>query len=358
MKHHYKLLCATLLSALCLAGPAMAAKPAVIDQSGLNGVQDYLDAKLPAPMKAAMSERGLAVWTAVSGVRLLGNGYCVALVGVTAASPDGRMARVPQNRMSSVVRYDAPNEAWARDDCRAEALRDAIATLAKSTLPAPGEMTSMLPTGGKRTKEKANGDFVNLTSYNTGKDGEDGAFDALIAQQLNTAVDYRHVTSVLYNTSFTMNSGDRLCFALYGLSARPPADRNARIPANLTAGLHVGGSAASCERGATGSAISVHFSEPWTGKGIFAGFEKTREDGVPLPDVAAIANKHEAALARASRSAPATARNVVRCSNVCTNGSCLRTFENGRTERWQAPRIRDPFSNNWTWDINTNACGQ
>ncbi|KDP83914.1 hypothetical protein CF70_022645 [Cupriavidus sp. SK-3] len=49
--------------------------------------------------------------------------------------------------------------------------------------------------------------------------------------------------------------------------------------------------------------------------------------------------------------------NVVRCSNTCANGSCLRTFGNGRQERWQAPRVYDPITRNWTWDTVTNACG-
>ncbi|NMV41955.1 DUF4189 domain-containing protein [Ralstonia insidiosa] len=55
--------------------------------------------------------------------------------------------------------------------------------------------------------------------------------------------------------------------------------------------------------------------------------------------------------------ATTASRNIVRCTNRCTNGSCVRTFENGRTERWQAPRVYDPFTQNWKWDTDTNACG-
>lgn len=39
------------------------------------------------------------------------------------------------------------------------------------------------------------------------------------------------------------------------------------------------------------------------------------------------------------------------------NGSCIRTFEDGRKERWQAPRKYNPFTQNWEWDTQTNACG-
>jgi len=43
------------------------------------------------------------------------------------------------------------------------------------------------------------------------------------------------------------------------------------------------------------------------------------------------------------------------CTNNCMNGSCVRTFPNGRTEHWQAPRVFDPFTNDWKWD--TSSCG-
>lgn len=43
------------------------------------------------------------------------------------------------------------------------------------------------------------------------------------------------------------------------------------------------------------------------------------------------------------------------CSNRCVNGSCVRSFPNGRTERWQAPRVFDPFIKDWKWD--TSSCG-
>lgn len=52
-----------------------------------------------------------------------------------------------------------------------------------------------------------------------------------------------------------------------------------------------------------------------------------------------------------------TQRNVVRCSNQCTNGFCNRTFSDGRKDTWQAPWVFNSLRNNWEWDITTNACG-
>lgn len=49
-------------------------------------------------------------------------------------------------------------------------------------------------------------------------------------------------------------------------------------------------------------------------------------------------------------------RRVVSCHNQSMNGDCIRTFPNGRKERWQAPRVYDSMSGDWKWE--TNSCGQ
>lgn len=65
----------------------------------------------------------------------------------------------------------------------------------------------------------------------------------------------------------------------------------------------------------------------------------------------------------AASSPPGTAKSTARatqytsCQNNCVNGSCVRTFPDGRKERWQAPRVYNPLKNDWEWDITTNACG-
>ena len=50
-----------------------------------------------------------------------------------------------------------------------------------------------------------------------------------------------------------------------------------------------------------------------------------------------------------------TQQNAVSCSNQCVNGDCLRTFSDGRQERWQAPRKFNALSGDWEWE--TNSCG-
>lgn len=70
--------------------------------------------------------------------------------------------------------------------------------------------------------------------------------------------------------------------------------------------------------------------------------------------LAQVEKSQKAAQAREVRS-ETTSRNTVTCYNQCVNGDCLRTFSNGRRERWQAPRVFDPFTNDWKWD--TSSCG-
>jgi len=65
--------------------------------------------------------------------------------------------------------------------------------------------------------------------------------------------------------------------------------------------------------------------------------------------------KERAALARPPAPPAPPRGQVMSCTNRCVNGSCVRTFSNGRTERWEAPRVLDPFTNNWKWD--TSSCG-
>lgn len=67
-------------------------------------------------------------------------------------------------------------------------------------------------------------------------------------------------------------------------------------------------------------------------------------------------DRSKAKPAAKSLGATTTSTHYVTCSNKCVNGSCVRTFPNGRTERWQAPRVYDTLSGDWKWD--TSSCGK
>jgi len=364
MQHQCKLKFAALLSMLCLSAQAASTIP-VVDQTNLKGLQAYVEEHLPAPLKAAIAERGLAVWTASNAFRLQSQGYCVAVAGLTRVSTDSRLPRIPNSTAGWVQNYQLNPGEWDSSECRVEAVRGAIGKLAETAPETIGDMQGTLATGGSlRNNQKVDTKRVSLASYGASNTTTAAVFQALHSYDLSAAVDYRQVETVLYTKTFTLG-GKTICYARAGISALSPGLRQSRLPADASAGIYVGGDDATCERIAAVTAIETLFDQPWTAKGIFFGFDKTREDGVPLPDIAAVAKKRAAAVARAAAAekraatrVASTQPNVVRCSNSCTNGSCVRTFENGRKERWQAPRVYDAINNNWTWDITTNACGQ
>lgn len=70
---------------------------------------------------------------------------------------------------------------------------------------------------------------------------------------------------------------------------------------------------------------------------------------------ASVLARERRAEARPAQAVRTSAVRQLTCQNKCVNGSCVRTFPDGRQERWQAPRVFDPSSNDWKWD--TNSCG-
>ena len=70
---------------------------------------------------------------------------------------------------------------------------------------------------------------------------------------------------------------------------------------------------------------------------------------------ASVLARERRAEARQVRNVRTSAVRQLSCQNSCVNGNCVRTFADGRKERWQAPRVFDPLTNDWKWD--TNSCG-
>jgi len=70
---------------------------------------------------------------------------------------------------------------------------------------------------------------------------------------------------------------------------------------------------------------------------------------------ASVMARDRRAEARPAQTVRTSAVRQLTCQNSCVNGSCVRTFADGRKERWQAPRVFDPLTNDWKWE--TNSCG-
>lgn len=178
-------------------------------------------------------------------------------------------------------------------------------------------------------------------------------------------------------------------FAAYHLSVHFPSEQEAVADALAQCNKQLPDQARKCEvksrfgdtalvvaNSASYSALNLQFS---LAKALAGAMEKCKAQSKPgeackvseqvvnfgrhpaPTSFAKVASSSELAreTARQARPAPrqAATRTVrsLTCSNRCVNGSCVRTFPDGRSERWQAPRVFDPFTNDWKWD--TSSCG-
>lgn len=318
---------------------------------------DYLARNLKPEIQNALRDRGLVVVATTLTFDFDGRNACFASIGVAEAPPKGRNPRVPANS----------SQGWefgATDDCAARQMRSAVSSLNDTPLQKIlNDVEKTAGVGGSRQQETPNTDIVRLERNSTAGYDAGPFSDQLHSFRLGEALDYRHVATHVQSWSTRFNSGKLMCVAQAGFTGRSPDGRNSRIPAsrNAHAVLRDGGDRADCEQAAALGAVKKLMRDPWVGKeGRLNGFERAREDGVPLPDlrrVAAVEKQLVAASQPAARPVAARSTQVNRstCTNQCVNGDCVRTFPDGTKERWQAPRRFDPISGNWTWD--TNSCG-
>jgi Domain of unknown function (DUF4189) len=87
-------------------------------------------------------------------------------------------------------------------------------------------------------------------------------------------------------------------------------------------------------------------------------FENRGPTAEPI-DMKQLVAEIEQAPRKTSKAPPVSPRYTTQqmCTNHCANGNCVRSFKDGRKDRWQAPYIFDPVTKVWTWDVTTNACG-
>lgn len=300
-----------------------------------------------------------ALWVYVNNM-MLGDGrnYCVAFAGLTHPGSGGRYARIPANRFMYASRFAKQGELAAaeRDECRSGVINGAIDAVAKADWKGlTAEADRLTPEAGSRKRLPANADLYRVSYLGLG-----GHDEVEVPADFAKAFDYREVQIVVLAGALTIDD-EVVCYASAGMAARAPDQRYPRFPNNRYARLRAkplkdlaGKDQADkenrCETDLARTAVTDMLEDSWDQKGILDGIERTREDGVPLVRQA----KAIAAPAKSIRST-SIQNNVLSCTNQCTNGSCLRTFSNGRQERWQAPRVFNPFTNNWEW--KTDSCG-
>lgn len=293
---------------------------------------------------------------------------CYAEVGVAVPARTEKMHRDPPD--SAWGFSDGSQSALPATNCE-KAMRAALKRLASSeALSAPSLRNTV-----QRTSDPAKPTFptaprkaetVHHVSWGLSERGVQALVDTL-GTRWTSPLDHRKFAAYVQLRQDKSVEGRRYCLMLTGLTARPPeGGTHARVPGNLAANYELAGSGDSdCTSSVFQSAMESLRDE--YDKQLETFYKLSTEAGQTYPTAAEIrksiakAEADERRKAQAPAPTPtratATSRNVLRCSNDCVNGNCVRTFEDGRKERWQAPRRYNPLTSNWEWDITTNACG-
>lgn len=222
--------------------------------------------------------------------------------------------------------------------------------------------------------EPKEGFIAYWTAGTLNEKGEDAIVKELGARWYKV-LDYRKYAAYVALMMGETLEGKAYCLVRYGITARAPMGRAARLPAQIRIAYVTTDKNDNCSGKVTYNAAGIlRDSYPE----LLSDFEMSAERGVTYMTVAEVKKKvakfdadaEKLAAAEAKKAAAeakkAEARQVasnsrstnrVTCHNECYNGSCVRTFPDGRKERWQAPRKFDPFTQNWGWDTTTNACG-
>lgn len=369
------------LPALCLSAvlplshaqaPAVATQTADVPVSVIIGEQrldaDRIQAianEMVSPQQAAaLRAHGVSLHTMLFSFK---GGLCHAEVGTAVRPTDNNPARNPH--WSAWAASEGKDTAIPAKTCE-KALRGALKILLS---PDPDSFTDaelrktvkITSTPAKPTFRTTNRKASTLNHSTSGLSdyGKQMVVDTL-GDRWIVPLDHRKFSAFVYLRQPKTLEGNRYCFLMTGLTAvPPPGDTEARIPARLSSRFEMGADCANAVVEAGLEQLRDTYEED-----LDAFYQYNTEPGQTYPSAAEIRKtlaKYEADQQRKARAAAApparqstnTSRNVVRCSNDCVNGNCVRTFEDGRKERWQAPRRYNPLTSNWDWDITTNACG-
>ena len=308
--------------------------------------------------------------------------YCAAEVGITFAPTNPKQnPRIPSDMGWGASSGQSGMQMEGEDGCLGKALKRATSNLFAADA---GNLKSgfnlIVDAGGKRTTKPKDDSTVNSVATGISDIGRQSIRDSL-PDWFPKAFDYRNTQTRYAFNILNADAGRKVCIAVFGMTSRSPDDRNPRYPAAniIQAKLLERANAEEAKKDAVcfnplfnaviaqiepSSSLVATYVDKWN---------LVSEPGLREPSKKAIAdtyalwNTEQANLAkneeRASRQRPPPSRSTTRqtnrtsCTNDCMNGSCVRKFPDGTTERWQAPRKFDPFSQNWGWDTTTNACG-
>ncbi len=252
---------------------------------------------LPSAFVRVLARGKFAVFVMTDRVRFDRDGnYCVSHVGLTFPQPQGRNPRIPAGQSWGINKTVSTAEVSTREwiACERGALRAALAHFGKLRIAEVSKKAVRFSRDeGSRAKLPPN---LQYRIFYTSSSGAGAAVEQAIRKavpvRFHKAFNHRHLALVVESIAFQLDT-QAVCYAVSGVSATSPDNRNPRFPAQRYGHFRLiplgKGDAASekaavqaCETAAVTAAVAAVMRDSWDQKGILRNFAQTREADIPL----------------------------------------------------------------------------
>jgi len=253
-------------------------------------LRGFFARKLGKPTLDHLAKAKQLIWVQSSSFKMeSGRLYCLATIGLSERPPEGRSPRIP------IVGYSGMNGQDVNGDqspdgvrvCRVSALTAAVETMTKDTLDQQLENIDHTAVAGKPVQGlKPDASMAFL--FSSGITDRTPVFESISAD-VRRAFDYRKLQWVVLADSFQLR-GRGVCVGSVGVAARAPEGRNPHVPGSLwqhvielsPESLQRDPDLQQCKQRAAAAALTRARATEWDETGLLSGYERTREDGVPL----------------------------------------------------------------------------
>ena len=290
-------LLAGMASAAAADATAVRIKVENFTQLDVASLRKEVAGNLPAPFVRELAKGKLAMFVMTDRVHIDGHGnYCVSHVGLTYPQPQGRNPRIPAGQSWGVNKTATTEDLSPREwiACESSAMRAALAHFARSNFAeASKKAVRYNRDDGHRAKQPPKEPYRMFYTSSAGAGAVvEQAIRKAVSRRFPKAFDSRHLALVVESIAFRLDT-QAVCYAVGGVSARSPDDRNPRFPAQRygyfrLSALGKGDEASvkavehACEIAAVTGAVTAVMKDSWDQRGILRDIARTKEADIPL----------------------------------------------------------------------------
>ena len=279
------------------AGPMSRIKVENFTRLNIESVRAEIAAGLPHAFVRELSKGKYALFVMTDRIHFDGGGnYCVSQVGLAYPQPKGHNPRVPAGQSWGINKSgkveDLSREEWAA--CEGGALLAALGHFSKLSLAQVRKSADKYSRDeGSRAKLPSRLKYRMFYTSSAGVEvAVDRAIRKAVSPRFQKAFDYRHLALVVQSIAFRLDN-QVVCYAVGGVSATSPDNRNPRFPAKRYARFRLlqpgtGGDVSAkavgeaCEAAAAGAVVAAVMQDSWDQNGILRQLARTREPDIPL----------------------------------------------------------------------------